>query len=166
MIKLNFKSLIGFFALLSCLPLQAYIPDLKAPIEVQSDSAEYDTRTGIAKHLGHVLMNQGTRALHSEELVVHRNQAGHIVLCIAKGNPAFYQGAIETGKPTLEGQAKEIRFDPIIGLLTLEGDAELLQDNYLFKGPNIIYDLNEKKIKSGVNHPERTVIVIHPKNNE
>jgi lipopolysaccharide transport protein LptA len=166
MIKRKFKLCAGFLIMLSCSLVKAYIPDLKSPIEVQSDSAEYDTRTGIAKHLGHVLMNQGDRELHSEELLVHRNQSGNIILCIAKGSPAFYRGALEADKPSLEGQAKEIRFDPVLGLLTLEGDAELLQENYLFKGPNIIYDLNEKKIKSGVNRPERTVIIIHPKNNE
>lgn len=166
MIKRHCRLLIGLIAMLGCSTLQAYISDLRGQIEVESDTAEYDTRTGIAKHLGHVLMSQGDRQLHSEELLVHRNQSGSIVLCIAKGSPAFYRGTVDTDKSALEGQAKEIRFDPVIGLLTLEGDAELLQDNYLFKGPNIIYDLNEKKIKSGVNQSERTVIVIHPKNNE
>lgn len=133
------------------------------PIQIQSDTASFDQRSGIAIHRGSVLLSQGDRRLSADELRVKRDARGHIQIITALGHPARYQGAFEKGHPTVVGKADKMTYQPEKMILILENHAELTQPPNVFRGPHIQYDLAKKVITSPASSKGRTVLILQPR---
>lgn len=137
--------------------------DANRPIEISSDTAEFDDKIGTAKHFGHVLMNQGSRHLEAETLIIERNAANKIEKITATGLPAHFKTQLEREKPALDATAETLIFYPEKQTLYLQKNAQVKQDNHRVEGNQLIYFLAAKKLISEFTADKRTTVIIPPR---
>lgn len=88
-----FFTLICFMCLSSSLlaiSTPTIVKDDNQPIDITSDNASFDEKTGDTIYQGHVRAIQGTRQLWSDSLIIHRTKEGKINHIVAKGAPAHF----------------------------------------------------------------------------
>jgi lipopolysaccharide export system protein LptA len=136
--------------------------DASRPIEINSDTAEFDDKLGTAKHFGHVLMNQGSRHLEAETLIIERNAANKIEKITAIGRPAQFKTQLDFEKPALDATADTLVFYPEKQTLYLTKNAQVMQDNHRVEGNRLIYFLATKKLISEFTADKRTTVIIPP----
>ena len=137
--------------------------DANRPIEISSDTAEFDDKLGTARHFGHVLMNQGSRHLEAETLIIERNTTNKIEKITAIGRPAHFKTQLEYEKPILDAAADTLIFYPEKQTLYLQKNAEVMQDSHRVAGDHLIYFLNKKKLISEFSEHKRTTVIIPPR---
>lgn len=64
--------------------------DKTLPVDIQSDSAHFDEKTGETLYEGNVTVTQAGHELRSDTLTIHRTREGKIDHIIATGNPAYF----------------------------------------------------------------------------
>lgn len=133
------------------------------PIEIKSDTADFDEKTGNATHRGHVVVDQGTRHLTADTLIIHRTPEGKLDKMIAYGTPAQFHAYPAPGKPLLHGKSKTMRYFPYEDKIIFEEDAELTQDQKTIQGALITYFINTQILTSESNSNKRTTVIIEPK---
>ncbi len=147
-------------------PTIAANPDEDLPIEIQSDSGDFDDKSGNATHRGNVVVNQGTRHLTAEKLIIHRTKAGKIDIMTAYGDdaaPVRFEALPEPNKPKLEGEAKIMKYFPHEDKIILLEEASLTQNNHTVRGPVITYFLKTRVLSSESDQSQRTTVIINPK---
>jgi lipopolysaccharide export system protein LptA len=137
--------------------------DANRPIEISSDTAEFDDKLGTAKHFGHVLMDQGSRHLEAETLIIERNAANKIEKITATGRPARFKTQLNSAKPTLDAIADTLIFYPEKQTLYLNNNAQVMQDNHRVEGNQLIYFLATKKLIAEFTENKRTTVIIPPR---
>lgn len=137
-------------------------PDSEQPIKITSDTAEFDDKTGYAIHKGHVVLDQGSRHLTADTLIIKRNEDNKVYLMVAKGKPAKFHAQPEPDKPIGYGEANTLKFYPIDDKIILIDNAELLQDKDQIKGPILTYHLNRRMLESAPKDGQRTTVIIQP----
>lgn len=133
------------------------------PIEITSDTADFDDKTGDATHRGNCVVTQGTRHLTADKIIIHRNPDGKFDQMTAFGNPARFHAFPEPGKPILEGKGKTLKYFPAEEKLILEEEAELSQAEHILQGPLITYYLSSRVLSSESGPKQRTTVIIKPK---
>jgi lipopolysaccharide transport protein LptA len=159
---IKWGSFLLFFSFFST-PATALSDDANRPIEISSDTAEFDDKVGTAKHFGHVLMNQGSRHLEAETLIIERNAANKIEKITATGRPAHFKTQLDNDKPVLNAAAQTLIFYPEKQTLYLQQNAQVMQDNHRVEGNQLIYFLATKKLISEFNENKRTTVIIPPR---
>lgn len=161
--QLTTSLLILFFSHVAFAQTDSSPSDDSYPIEIQSNTADFDDKTGDATHRGNVVVTQGTRHLTADTLVIHRDPNGKIDRMIAQGTPARFHAYPEPQKPILEGKANILKFFPKEDKIILEEDAELTQAEHTIQGPQITYYLANRMLSSESNLTQRTTVIIKPK---
>jgi len=159
----------GLLLLFGCLWMMmtyALPEDAAKPIEIISDTAEFDDKKGLAKHFGHVLMDQGSRHLEADTLIIERNAIHKIEKITAIGKPARFKTQLALGKPNLDAFAETLIFYPEKQTLYLKQNAEVQQENHRVQGNRLIYFLDTKKLVSEFHSDKRTTVVIPPRNTQ
>jgi len=147
-------------SLLLASPVLALKSDRQASIEVSSETAEFDEKTGIAKHSGHVSMTQGSRHLRSETLLIKRNTQQKIESLTALGSPAYFEMQLEANQPLLKAQADRLEFYPQTQKIALIKHATVTQDGHEIRGEHLIYHLDTKVLNSLFIEGSRTTVQI------
>jgi lipopolysaccharide export system protein LptA len=162
-INIKWIKWIGLFLLFT--PSAIALPtDADFPIEITSDTAEFDDKVGTARHFGHVLMVQGSRHLEAETLLIERNAINHkIEKMTATGHPAHFKTQLEQEKPIVDAHAETLIFYPEKQTLYLQQNAQVIQDNHRVKGEHLIYFLAAKRLVSEFNRDQRTTVIIPPR---
>ncbi len=137
--------------------------DANRPIEISSDTAEFDDKVGTAKHFGHVLLDQGSRHLEAEILIIERNTANKIEKITATGRPARFKTQLDQEKPSLSALADTLIFYPEKQTLYLNNNAQVMQDNHRVEGNQLIYFLATKKLIAEFTENKRTTVIIPPR---
>lgn len=120
-------------------------PNSKEPIEIESDSATLDDKTGISSYTGNVIISQGQSRLEAEYILVS-SQDRKISSIVATGSPAhFVQKADGT---STHGYGNSISYNTELESLTFKGNAKLIQAENSFSGEEIEYDVTKKAIKA------------------
>lgn len=130
------------------------------PITIQSDSAEFDDKKGIAIYYNHVILTQGTRCLYADTLTIQRNTSGHIEHMIAIGKPAHFQARAHPDKPIMMGHAETIHYFPIEEKVLFIENAELSQQGNVIRSPYLNYLLKSEILSSESRCGERTLVII------
>lgn len=141
-------------------------PDESQPIQIQSDSAEFDDKKGTALYRGNVLMTQGTRQLISDTLLIQRDGHGKIELMIATGLPARFQAQLSPEhpeKPLGHGQANTVKFFPKEDKIYLFENAELTENDNTIKGDSLTYFINTKVLSANPVPGKRTTVILAPR---
>jgi len=150
---------------MSCelLALAASHPDEELPIEIHSDSAQFDDKKGTATYLGNVVMQQGSRQLSSQSLIIKRDNHGKIESMVAKGTPATFQAKPSPEKPLIHGFANIIQFYPNQDKMILLENASLTQNEDTLEGDSLTYFVSKHILSSDPVPGKRTTVLITPK---
>lgn len=136
--------------------------DSRAPIEITSDSAEFNDKEGSASYQGNVIITQGASKLEAESVEVSAKEKS-LSRISATGSPARFTESEDDDTAT-RGESKNIIYDASQATLTFIGDAALAQANNSFSGERIVYDIKAKAIRAegGNSDESRVKIQYHP----
>lgn len=138
-------------------------PDEKLPLEIRSDSALFDDKKGTATYYGNVIMNQGSRQVTADTLIIQRSKQGKIEWLIAKGTPAHFQALPEPQKPLSFGQANTIKYFPNQDKILLIENAELTQNSDTIRGDHLSYFLSTRVLASDPVPGKRMTVILAPR---
>lgn len=126
--------------------------DREQPIQVDADSNEIFMDEGRAIYYGAenepAVITQGSLKISGMEIIIERDDAGNLSNMAATGNPARFQQQPQVESSVIHGQANSIHYNHDIQLLTLEEEAELLQDNNRVQGYFVEYDMANNRTKA------------------
>jgi lipopolysaccharide export system protein LptA len=108
-------------------------------------------------------MEQGSRHLAAETLIIERNATNKIEKITAIGHPAHFKTQLEHEKPMLDAVAETLIFYPEKQTLYLQQNARVMQDNHRVEGNHLIYFLANKKLIAEFTQNKRTTVVIPPR---
>tara|TARA_R110002074_G_C12409109_1_gene654876 strand:+ start:509 stop:1051 length:543 start_codon:yes stop_codon:yes gene_type:complete len=136
-----------FISCLISLPALAIDPNSKSPIEIESDQATLDDKTGSSTYSGNVIITQGLSRLEADFITV--NSAERKISSIsATGSPAHFVQQTESNGLSTHGYGNAITYRTDDGSLTFKGNARLIQAENSFSGEEIEYDVIKKAIKA------------------
>lgn len=124
------------------------LPDDRAQaINIESDRASRNDKTGLTVYEGSVELNQGSIKIHADKITVHstKNQVSRIV---CTGEPAHYQQQPEPDSALVIARANTIEYHLDRDTITLRKNASLDQKGAILKGEIINYDLKKELIEA------------------
>ncbi len=165
-IRLSALSALPIVMLLS-LPIYSHaLPsDANQPIKLLADKATYSERTGITSYTGTVVITQGTFKMTADDITVNLSQGRSINSAIATGRPATMQQVVTQEKGLAKGQANKIDYNAVNGIITLTGNAKLVQNGASFAGNVIRYSLKAGDVEATAGGNQRVELVFPPNNN-
>lgn len=130
--------------MLALLPMVALADrdDSSKPMNFKSTSAHMDDLRKTYNYVGQVRMNQGTRQLTADKVVIKQDAAG-FSKSVATGSPqklAYVKQRENDGKGWMEGWAERIEYDDRTDKLYFFDQAHLKTSKDEAKGEVIIYD--------------------------
>lgn len=137
--------------------------DSEQAVTIQADNANFDHEKGVASYIGKVIVDQGSRHLESDKLIIKRGKDNKINIMIATGKPARFHSHPDPTKPIGTGKAKTIKYYPQTDTVDLLGDAELTKDGDTISGPVLNYNFATGNLKSKSSKNKRTTFVLQPK---
>lgn len=140
----------------------AHPKDMTQTIYFESDTLSYNNETKLGIYQGHIKLTQGSGVLTADYATSYSNQNGQVTKVVAIGNPARYRALIFPSQPKLIATGNTIYYYPQKDWLEAVGNAEILQGQNHFKGPQINYDFKKKTIGSPISKEGHTQILIAP----
>ncbi len=138
--------------------------DSDCPINIQSDSAEFNDLEGIAIYKGNVIAIQGSRRLNSDALYIYKGKDNKIDKIIAKGNPATIKAKPNPEKSEGYGYAETIKYYPDEDKADLIDKAKLEQNGDVITGPFLTYFFEKGLLLSRPVAKGRTTVILKPRN--
>lgn len=153
--------------ILLTLPLYSYaLPsDANQPIKLLADKATYSERTGITSYSGTVVITQGTFKMSADDITVNLSQGRSINSAVATGRPATMQQVVTADKGLAQGQANKIDYNAVNGIITLTGNARLVQNGASFAGNVIRYSLKAGDVEATAGGNQRVELIFPPNSN-
>lgn len=153
--------------MLLVLPLYSHaLPsDSNQPIKLLADKATYSESTGITSYSGTVVITQGTFKMTADNITVNLSQGRSINSAVATGRPATMQQVVTQEKGLAKGQANKIDYNAVSGIVTLTGNAKLVQNGASFAGNVIRYSLKAGDVEATAGGSQRVELVFPPSNN-
>ena len=150
--------------MLLALPLYSHaLPsDANQPIKLLADKATYSERTGITSYSGTVVITQGTFKMTADDITVNLAQGRSINSAVATGRPATMQQVVTQEKGLAKGQANKIDYNAVTGIVTLTGNAKLVQNGASFAGNVIRYSLKAGDVEATAGGSQRVELVFPP----
>ena len=142
--------------------------DRQQPINIHSDSADIDNKTGVSVYRGDVIVTQGTTRITGDVVTVYsQGQEVKKVTAQGKAKRAYYEEQQPNDQGVVQAWGFTIQYDIRNDEIVLTKDAQLSQKGDTFKGEKINYDVTRQTVnaqgavkqgKSG-----RVQMVIQPK---
>ncbi len=153
--------------MLLALPLYSHaLPsDANQSIKLLADKATYSERTGVTSYSGNVIITQGSLKLTADNITVNLSQERSINSAVATGRPATMQQIVTQEKGLAKGQANKIDYNAVTGIVTLTGNARLVQNGASFAGNVIRYSLKAGDVEATAGGNQRVELVFPPNNN-
>ena len=153
--------------LLLALPLYSHaLPsDANPPIKLLADKATYSERTGVTSYSGTVVITQGTFKMTADNIVVNLSEGRSINSAVATGRPATMQQVVTQEKGLAKGQANKIDYNAVSGIITLTGNAKLVQNGASFAGNVIRYSLKAGDVEATAGGNQRVELIFPPNSN-
>ncbi len=136
--------------------------DTQQIINVDADTLQFNNETQIGIYQGHIKLTQGTRVLTADYATSYSNKEGQIVKIIAIGHPACYRALVFHKQPKLIATGNTIYYYPLKDWLKAVGDAQIIQGQNHFQGPQINYDFKKKTVSSPLSTKGHTQILLAP----
>jgi lipopolysaccharide export system protein LptA len=141
-------ALLAFLAILIPTVAQALDSDRQQAIEIQADRAELDEKTGEARYEGQVVLVQGSLNIKADVLVLKADGTQQLTAVVATGKPATFSQIPEAGKPPVTARASTIDYQVARETLLLQGQAVVVQNNNVFQGERIEYDIPRQRMQA------------------
>ncbi len=153
--------------MLFALPIYSHaLPsDSNQEIKLLADKATYSERTGVTSYSGNVSITQGTFKMTADNITVNLSQQRSINSAVATGRPATMQQIVTQEKGLAKGQASKIDYNAVTGIITLTGNAKLVQNGASFAGNVIRYSLKAGDVEATAGGNQRVELVFPPSSN-
>lgn len=140
---------LAFLASLACASSFGWaLPsDRSQPIRISSDTAELDEKQGVSVYRGRVRITQGSMLIRGDKVTVEADDDG-IRKMIAVGQPARYEHKPKADQPLVKAQGQVIQFFSDKNQVVILKGAKLEQDDNLFQGDRINYDIKKQLVKA------------------
>lgn len=138
--------------------------DSNQAIKLLADKATYSERTGVTSYTGNVIITQGTLRLTANDITVNLSPSRSINSAVATGSPATMQQVVTKEKGLAKGQANKIDYNAVSGIITLTGNAKLVQNGASFAGNVIRYSLKAGDVEATAGGNQRVELVFPPSN--
>ena len=142
--------------------------DQTQPYHIQANTVTYNRSLHTTIYLGNVHARQGTTQVTGDKVMVYNTKdSNKIARIIATGHPAKYSTLPDNQHKVLHAEANTIEFNPIKDEVLLVKNAKVTQEQNLFTGPHIWYDMKNQVVVSTSPHGHgRTTVVIQPQNKQ
>jgi len=154
-------------ALVTLLPCSVFAlsSDKYLPYRIKADTVIYNRNLHKTIYQGHVDAVQGTTHLTGDKVIVYNSKRNNkITLIVATGKNAHYT-TLPDNKSRLFAEAEIIKYYPLKDQVFFITHAKITQDQNLFTGPHIWYDMSKQVVVStNPNGQGRTTVVIEPQN--
>lgn len=158
--------LIFYTPILLALPLPTP-RDNHSPIDIQSDNAYFDEKTGDTTYQGNVYATQAGQQLWADSLLIHRTKEGKIDHIHAEGSPAHFISKKDNPKigvaQDINGHANSIHYYPNDQKIIFLQDAELSQNDRIVQGSHLIYLVPSRTLISEDTGNSKTTVILKPK---
>ncbi|GBU09579.1 lipopolysaccharide export system protein LptA [Gammaproteobacteria bacterium] len=135
--------------------------DKSLPMELSSDSADYDQIKGIGVYKGNVLVKQGSLEVYADigyiytiDKVLDRIEA--------EGAPIKMKYLPDVNKEWVNGEGKILHYDAKTGIITISKNAKFTQGGDVITGDSMSYDTNNDIIRAKSGSNERVKMIIQP----
>lgn len=139
--------------------------DANQEIKLLADKATYSESTGITSYSGTVVITQGTFKMTADNITMNLSQQRSINSAVATGRPATMQQVVTREKGLAKGQANKIDYNAVTGIVTLTGNAKLVQNGASFAGNVIRYSLKAGDVEATAGGNQRVELVFPPNSN-
>lgn len=144
----NRNTLIGLLVAMLLVPAaQALEADRQQPLKIQADSAVLNEKDGTAIYTGNVVLTQGSLTIEASQLHI-QTQQGKVNLVTAKGTPASFSQVPGPNQPPVQANALTIDYEVKGQTLILRRKASITQNDNIFKGEEIIYEIQNQRLKA------------------
>ncbi|RLA47666.1 MAG: lipopolysaccharide transport periplasmic protein LptA [Gammaproteobacteria bacterium] len=153
-----------FMANILAMPAVFALPsDRQQPINIESDRAQRNDKTGITTYEGAVNIIQGTINIRADKVTVHTVE-GKVSKIVCIGVPAHYQQQPEPEDGLVIARANTIRYELNKDMITLITNASLTQAGSTLTGELINYDLIQELVEArgDISGKQRIKMVIPP----
>lgn len=116
--------------------------DRQEPINIHSDSADIDNKTGVSVYRGDVVMTQGTTRITGDVITIYTRER-EITKVIARGHKdrAYYEELQPGEQGTVQAWGDTIQYDINSDQIELIKNAQLSQKGDMFRGEKIHYNV-------------------------
>jgi len=119
-----------------------------APIQVESDRAEFSEDTGTTVFTGAVVLRRGPLVLRGERLVVRRLDDGSFEAALT-GSPAqLHREPDAESDNAIDGHAQRVEYFAAANRLVLTGDAHIERNGEAISGESISHDLDSRRTEA------------------
>lgn len=161
----GFCLFMGFYGEYAC----ALEDDSKQPMNIESDMASHDGKTGETIYLGRVKATQGSlEALGDKMVITQKNNKTDKIIIL--GKPAKIKQTPEPGKPDNHGIGLRVDYFPETGIMILYDKAMTWEgpdpeaSEHTVKSDRIEYDTKNSVYKAGAGSAKNRVhVTILPK---
>ena len=122
--------------------------DKYQPIDVAADSAILDDKAGKAVYRGNVVLTQGTLRITADQLTILADSEGKVESVLAIGNLANFVHVPRENDEPIEAQAITVEYFITEEKIVLTEKARVVQNENLFEGNIIEYDINSEKLQA------------------
>ncbi len=135
--------------------------DKDQPVELAADSVDLDEAKKVSVYKGDVDLRQGSMRLRADQVTV-KHQGRKPDKLIAVGRPVRFEQS--SGKGKVKARARRAEYEVNSEVLTLIGDAVLVQNGDTLKSDRIVYDRVRHKVRAGAaaKGKKRVRITIQP----
>jgi lipopolysaccharide export system protein LptA len=140
--------------------------DAEQPIYIEADQVEIRDREGLSIYRGNVRIVQGSLRINGDEIQFRTSDQGFQKVRIL-GKPAnFFQ--LTDNNQEISAQGEEMEYQAHTGILTLNRNAVLVQQDNRFTSEHIVYNTQTNVVKAGVSNnnpqvtPPRVTITVMP----
>ncbi|MDT8409464.1 MAG: lipopolysaccharide transport periplasmic protein LptA [Wenzhouxiangellaceae bacterium] len=135
-------------------------PAVEPPIIIDSETNEYDLRSGVTRFSKNVEIQRGDMRVNADQGII-RQANGRITVVELEGSPTIWRDRLEDGSQ-VEGEAKNIHFNVIDNIVTLTGNARIRHEQGEFTGDELVYDLDSESLAGRSAGDGRVRVVIEP----
>lgn len=138
------------YLLLTLLPTpgaQALDSDRLQPLKIVADQAILSDKDGTATYTGNVVLTQGTLSIKANRLHIQTEQ-GKVSQVSADGKPAEFTQVPLPSQAPVTASALSIHYDVKEQILTLRRRAAIVQNENVFKGEEIVYEIRSQRLKA------------------
>lgn len=145
----------------------ALTSDAEQPINIEADHVEIRQRDGLSIYRGNVSIVQGSLRIVGDEIRFHSNEQGVQKIRILGKPASFFQLTDQHNE--ISAQGEEMEYQSKTGVLTLDRNAVLVQQENHFTSEHIDYNTQTNIVKAGARSdtpsatPPRVTITVMPK---
>lgn len=148
-------------------PAHALPEDRNQPIEIQANSADRNSKTGVTTYTGNVEIKQGSIRITANSVVLS-SYKDELTYMTAIGKPASYSQQLTGSGDVVDAKANQINFDVHKDIVVLDGSGVLRQKGGSISGEHIEYDIKSEHVKAlaaengSADNNKRITVVIPP----